>query len=254
MTTPWKAALDTVKLDNRAGSIELHSSMLSLGLRVELAMLPFGDISFTGNGPEDCPVMVGIEYKKVPDLIKCIGDGRFAGHQLPGLLNLYNYSYLIVEGQYRAGPGGILQQLVHGRWMDAGFGQRKYSYREVESYLTTMELKGGLYIRRTLDQQDTAWSIRALYDWWTKKDWGDHRAHLAFDIVTEVRTAMLVKPGVVRRIAKELPGVGWEKSQAIAAEFKTVIEMVEAEEKRWASIPGIGKVMAKRIRKELGHP
>ena len=41
--------------------------------------------------------------------------------------------------------------------------------------------------------------------------------------------------------------VGWEKSSAAASRFKTVLEMVAATEKEWREVPGVGKVLAKKI-------
>jgi excinuclease UvrABC nuclease subunit len=52
-------------------------------------------------------------------------------------------------------------------------------------------------------------------------------------------------------MAKELQGVGWEKSGNIAGQFQNPLAMVQASVVEWRSIPGIGDTLAKRIVKVL---
>ena len=244
-----------VTLDDRAGSRDLYLPLIKEGVPVQLGRMEYGDLSWTGRGAQGIPQLVGVEYKTVEDVIKCIGDGRFAGHQLPGLIQTYNYVWLMVAGRTRSGPNGVLQVAhISGRWYDAGFGNRQFRYSDYDHWLTTIELRGGLRVRRVGDSLEAAASINGLYRWWTGKEWEDHRGHLAFDESRDLELALLRKPPLVRRMAKELPGIGWGKSAQVAAAFGTAIEMVAATEQEWSDIPGIGKTMARRIRKEMGYP
>jgi ERCC4-type nuclease len=239
-----------ITVDDRAGSIDLAPPLRARGLPVQVSRLEYGDVRFVGNGPDGVPYLVGIEHKQLSDILKCITDGRFAGHQLPGLVESYNVIYLYIEGVYRNDQRtGILQ--VPGRngvWRSASVGTRQFTFRELDNYLNTIELKGGVHVVRTYNQAETADKISNVYKWWTAKEWEEHRAHLAFDEAAETcRRAALVRPNLVRRIASELPGIGWEKSIAVARAFATPIDLVAADVEEWEAIPGIGRTMAKRI-------
>lgn len=244
-----------ITLDDRTGSRDLYLPLIKEGVPVQLGRMEYGDLSWAGRGPEGIPQIVGVEYKTVEDVIKCIGDGRFAGHQLPGLLQTYNYVWLMVAGRVRSGQGGILQvSHISGRWFDAGFGGRQFRYSDYDHWLTTIELRGGVRVKRVGDGMEAAASLSAMYRWWTAKEWEDHRGHLGFDTTRDLESALLRKPSLLRRLAKELPGIGWTKSASVASQFSTTIDMVAASETEWANIPGIGKTMARKIRKELGWP
>jgi ERCC4-type nuclease len=249
-----------ITLDDRAGSRDLYSPLLSLGVKVQLGRLPFGDLSFVGNGPDGIPQQIGIEHKRVSDVLQCITDGRFTGHQLPGLVGQYNRVWLWLEGEYRAGRSGLLQRKLdsgrgEGRWVDCSMGRRSFHYHELESWLNTLEIKAGVHVRRTANQMESVTSIAALYRWWTGKDWEDHKSHLGFDLSGECDRALLLPPHFVRRVAKELSGVGWERSAAIVKHFGTdrgIVPLITAELEDWCRIDGIGKGTAVKIMRELG--
>ena len=64
-----------------------------------IVRMDYGDAMVTGNGP--CgQVDIGIERKRIGDLVNSITTGRLSGHQLPGLLAQYYKVYIIVEGMY----------------------------------------------------------------------------------------------------------------------------------------------------------
>ena len=58
-------------------------------------------------------------------------------------------------------------------------------------------------------------------------------------------------PNLVRRVAAQLEGIGWEKSAAVATRFATVLDMVVATEKEWQAVPGVGKTLAARAVQQL---
>jgi ERCC4-type nuclease len=104
-------------------------------------------------------------------------------------------------------------------------------------------------VLRTYNERETVQCIMALHTWWTSKEWGDHRSHLSLQ--TSPTEATLVKPSLVRRVAAELPGVGWTRSQAVCAKFKTVVDLVMACKKDWEEIEGIGKGLSQKIMEAL---
>ena len=227
-------------LDPRDGSRDYLEPLTSLGAQVICDQIDFGDVAFWGSGRA-----IGIELKKFDDMLQCITTGRFAGHQLPGLAETYDEAYLIVEGLWRPNPtDGVLEQFRGGQWHPAGRGVRRWMYRDFLAYLTTMEVKGGVRVQRTVNQNETARAILALYDWWQRFD--EHRSHIALNRAGR-DAAIFVRPTLARRVACELDGVGLEKSSDVVAAFPTVRSMVNATEKDWKKVKGIGKTLAKRI-------
>lgn len=236
-------------LDDRTGSGDLAPYLRSRGVPVISQRMEYGDAAFFGNGPDQIPVPIGIEVKQVSDVLQCITDGRFAGHQLPGLCATYEHTWLVIEGSYRRDEkSGILQTFYRGQWRDYSLGARKFMHRELVSWLLTMQIKGGIRIEYVFNRGGTADFIADLYKWWTNKDYAEHRSHLAAHVHTPDH-ALLTRPTLSRMVAKELPGIGWERSAAVAKAFPTVLELAVAEEDDWSDISGIGpKTAAKVVR------
>ena len=89
-----------ILVDTRAGSNELIEPLLKAGLPVEEATLEFGDLAFLGRGEGGKKLTIGIEHKKMGDLVQSMTGGRLAGHQLPGMLGMYDRCWLIAEGDW----------------------------------------------------------------------------------------------------------------------------------------------------------
>lgn len=240
-------------VDDRAGSNRYPALLRSLGLPVTLGRLEYGDFSWLGVGVDGAPITVGVEHKRLDDLLQSITSGRFAGHQLPGLVQMYDHPYLVIEGLWRPDPrSGILQTRAGKTWVDVGRGARRWMYRDIEHWLTTMEVRGGITVRRTATSEESAQLIQALYGWW-QKGLDNHRSHLVLSQAHSITrannrdAALLSKPTLVRRIANELEGIGWDRSAAVAAHFPTVLDMVLADLSEWTKIKGIGKTTATRV-------
>lgn len=216
---------------------------------VQEVELPYGDMSWTGNGPDGIPLLVGIERKTIPDLIGVIHDGRFAGHQLPGLSRSYNKVYLVVEGEHRSGTGGELLVRRGRDWAPPP--GKPIQHSAIQNWLTTAEMCAGLYLKETASLQDTARFLFQRYQWF-QKDWDEHRSHLAFDDSNELREIIQTDwPTLLRRVAKELPGIGWKKSKTVEAFFGDTYTMFQATVQDWMKIEGVGKTIAERIWKAI---
>lgn len=250
-----------ITIDPRDGSGDLVAYLSGVA---EEGRLEFGDASLTGEGPDGDPVGVGVEIKTVGDVLKCITDGRFSGHQLPGLVNSYQVVYLLIEGRWRRDfKSGMLQMNVASRrggpfWMNASVGQRRFMWRDFDSWLMTIELKGGIRIRTTRDRQETAQFLKDLHSWWCPEaggGWDKHQSHLAMHHVEYLRDqAMLIPPSPVRVVARDLPGIGDGKNgkaKGFEDNFDTVVEMVNAGEEEWAKVAGVGKKTASNIARFL---
>jgi ERCC4-type nuclease len=93
------------------------------GLPVDAStQLEAGDLFFVGRGDKGAATTIGIEHKKVADLIASLRTGRLQGVQLPGMraaeagaTPLYDYAYLMVEGEITWNEQGKLTRRVGAR-------------------------------------------------------------------------------------------------------------------------------------------
>ncbi len=234
-----------ILVDDRVGSADLIGYLRHWTVPCEMDRLEFGDACFVGNG-RNGPVSVGIEVKKVHDALQCMTDGRFAGHQLPGLVNTYDRVWVVLEGKFTVDFSTGLLLADGKRRRDAiAQGSRRFMYRDLSNWQSTMEIIAGLRFRRTTDRVETARFLADLHGWYAK-NWVDHHAHLALH-QENVDVAQFRKPSLARMVAAQLPGVGFKKSQAVVDNFHTVNGMMEASVEDWAAVDGIGKVLARRI-------
>lgn len=234
-----------ILVDDREGSKDMLERLRRVGIESELQRLEFGDCCWIGSGP-DGPCLVGVELKTVQDLLASMRTGRLCGHQLPGMTEDYTAIYLIVEGMVREEPeSGILQQYNRGGWRDVHVGQQRFLWSEMESYLTSIDTLVGVHVRRTATPRETISCVRTLYQWW-QKPWDHHSSHKVLYTPLPEKS-LLIKPSPVRRVAAQLPLIGYDRSGDVAKFFKTVFVMANADEGSWLQIPGIGKKIAKRV-------
>lgn len=244
--------LEPIYLDSRVGSRELFPELLPYQIPVELITLPFGDVCFVGRG-HDGPVPIGVERKTIRDLSQSLVTERLTGHQLPGLSDdqVYRFRWLLIEGVWRASDGGFIE-VPGGKKGEWKLLQPQLRADGLEGWLLTLELRGGVRVHRCRDLTATAAWLAVLYHWWTGKAWAEHRGHLALG--TQPDPTLFNRPGLARRVAAELPGIGYEKSQDVERQFPTVEAMVAGSEAQWRTIPGIGPVLAARAYRSLREP
>lgn len=231
-------------VDRRVGSSELFARLRERRVPCELTTLPFGDFAFATVGANGQAVAIGVERKRIRDFVQSVHTGRLAGHQLPGLTDLYTHRWLVIEGAYRVGRLSEQIEIRTGtQW------QPVFSSLGFDRALLTLELRGGLRVKRTVDEAETAHFLDALHGWWTMKDFAEHRSHLALHLPPD--RAVFVKPPLVQRVAAILDGIGFTKAHAVARHFRSVRDLVDASEEQWRQIPGIGTKLATRLHQSL---
>lgn len=241
----------TILIDSRVGSKDLIKPLGSIS---SLTTLEFADAMFIGAGPNAKPIFVGIEIKTVKDALSCVMSGRFAGHQLPGLVKEYDVIYLIIEGLWKSDREGLLEVRYGKGWRAVNLGHRYFMWRDFSLWLTSMESMGGLRLRFTRNRSDTVAVIKTLYKWWTAKDWEEHRSHL---VANKSGGVLGVKYSLRRRFATLFKGIDDKRSAVVAEHFKrdsaseSIEAMLDAGVKDWMSIDGIGEKTAESIRREL---
>lgn len=202
--------------------------------------------------------LVCVERKKTGDLCSCILDGRFLFQMQNCKEAGGDYLCLVLEGRYRRNPeDGLLEVPV---W---GFNPRTQKRAEVwepvkptmmfsrfSQYLLELQRDAGILAFHTENVRGTADVILALYqNFQTSPD-----QHQSLNQIFKPSTpsVQLVRPSLLRRVASELPGVGWQRSGVVSEHFASVKAMVDADWKEWASLEGIGKKTAQRVVKSLG--
>lgn len=250
-----------ILLDNRIGAKELYPLFQShTHTPTQLTRLEYADVAFMGVGEGGVPIQIGIERKRFGDLLSSISSGRLSSHQLPGLVASYGIVYLVVEGIWRVNADtGMIEKWrgkgksrgkSGGGWQAWEFGNERWTGNRVYGYLNTLELKAGVHIYHTATPMETVQWANRLYKWWNK-GWDKHTSHIGTGCgkLTSSCGGMvqLSKPTLMRRIAKELPGIGTKLSGEVGKHFGSVFEMMLASEEDWMKIPGIGKVMAKNV-------
>ena len=232
-------------VDYRAGSKELIAPLRKLGLEVEKTTLDFADVAFEGRGEKGEKVFVGIEFKRIEELVTALRTQRLQGHQLIGMRDMYKFSYLLYEGELLYDKAGALQQRKKGRfgksWLTPMPGQM--TVNELLKRINVLHLCGGLTLIHTQDREHTLQAILALYRTWTDKNLDDHKSHLAF---YEAPPLGFIKPSPAARLAHTIDGIGWDKAKKAATVFKTPAAMCLATVKDWKRVEGIGDGLARK--------
>lgn len=240
-----------ILVDDQSGSRDLFPFIKAINPSTLLTRIdpPFGDVAWVGEGPDGGTTRCGVEYKQLNDVLDCMIDGRFAGHQLIGMINSYDRIYLLVEmgGTRWDRRTGFLQRWKptgngKGVWVDVMRAGRNFTYRDLEHWYSTFEEFAQLRVVRTGDQSESARWVTSKYSWWTSKGYDEHKSMCQFH-VPPPPVAAFAKPGVVRRVAKELHDLGWERSGPVAAHFGTIYRMANAPAEEWAAIEvGVNKL------------
>ncbi len=236
-----------ILVDDRTGSAELAPLLTTPS---HITRLEYADFSFIGNGPHG-PVSVGVERKTIMDLISSIASGRLSGHQMIGLIDNYDWVYLLVEGQWRvdARTGDLFRKiLITNRWVKVRLGKRTFKGFAIYNFLNTVRVMCDILIVRVNTPKETAQWLDGVYKWWGKP-WEAHKSHSQFQV--RQKHVGLVKPSLVARVAKEFSGVGWDKAKVIAEEIMSVGMLAEATVEDLMNVGGIGKVLANSIYKEV---
>jgi len=242
-----------IQIDNRIGSKELHLLFKPYRIPSELTRLEFGDLSWIGNGPDDHPVFIGIERKRLKDFLSSMESGRLSGHQLIGMQNAYHYSYIAIEGIWRGGKDGVIEIPIRGRkWVPLELGSRKFTVSMVDNFTNSISIMLGIPCIFTSKIERTVQWCANCYRWWTGKKWEQHKSVSAKKSNRLPIGLSGKKPPLVARVVMELNGIGADKAMKIAKEFDTIQQLLNSDVNQLIKINGIGKSTAERILMELG--
>ncbi len=225
---------------------------------------PSADFVFSGCGPDglDHMITIGIERKTMSDLIGSMHSGRLTAKQVPKMLEWFDYSYLLVEGTYKCGPLGELHEWMHGGWQSVRGATNGASFDKITHFLMTISLftHGRVMILQSPNMDQTAALVGSVYEWF-QTPWEEHGSFQRFhsappdrpfvNTPTEKDGPEAWKHWNCRLWAKEVKGIGWDKSLLVADHFKTTRKAVTASTKDWLEIKGIGPKLAKAVDEAL---
>ena len=243
-----------ILIDPRAGSGQemrggdLLPYLQRLKIKAEKEMLPFGDACWEGNGPKG-RIAVGVERKRLSDILNCIDDSRYAAHQKVGMKQIYQVSILIIEGVWKpdTATGYLMECISSLTWRPLRYRSQFTRYSKLFRYLLSIQLSGTCVII-TRDIEHTAFNIAEMYHYFQKK-WEDHTSLL--EVQKIAIPDMNNHPSLVRRWASNLDGIGVKMSQDAEQIFKTPIALAEADESAWLRIPHVGVATAQQIVRQI---
>jgi ERCC4-type nuclease len=234
-----------ISLDSRIGSREMLPHFPK-GV-ASLTHLEFADASFLGVKGKSV-ASIGVERKALSDFLSSMQTGRLAGVQLNGLRASYDVVYLVLEGIWKSDQSGRILVPRGGSWLPFHLGRRQFTTRELDGFVNSLCVEAGVLIRETHTLHHTAMLIYNLYRWWQKESHHSllamHKHRFPDDGADGV---ILQPPSLVRRVASELPGIGWKRSLDAAKHFGSVKDMINADMDEWTKIPGVGKLTAKKV-------
>lgn len=236
---------------------------------ITVAELSSADYSFLGYGPpDDQSILIGVERKKIRDLVNSMRDRRLSGFQAPNMAETYDRCYLIVEGIWGVDRTGALEELSGREWRPvAGSKRQPVLWREVDSFLSSLEEFFGLRVFYSRNKfQTVAWLV-SRYKYW-QKPYSKHRTHkqvyapapsgsssgkkLRFVSLEKQIRGELGEAGVLAwKWAAQIDGID-SKAEAVAREFKNGHNMAVATESDWRKIKGIGKEISREAVRVIG--
>lgn len=239
-------------IDAATGSSELADPLRRAGLPVDVTHLDYGDCAFSGRGEHGAPLWIGIELKKIGELVDSLQSKRFQGHQLLGLCREFDRRYLLVEGDYHHDTKG---RAVVFR----GIGKPKplpgvSSAVALELEILNIQTRGGVWIRHTTSRRDTLRVVESIYRYWTDKALDDHKSHLAV-YAPDFDQGLLVPISDFRKVvAMVLPGCGLQVSKAVAERCMvngraSLRKMLSLTIQDWAAIESVSKGKAGEVKK-----
>lgn len=238
-----------IYIDQRKGSVELIPHLQRLNATVEASSLEFGDACFEGRGPNGT-LTIGVERKTLHDMLNCIEDARYAGHQRPGMKQLYDISILMIEGHWRPhDPDLFLMEGFNGgvTWGYSKPRGQKAMYAKLYRYLISVQLSG-VFVTYSRDLSHTAINILEWFHYFQKK-WDDHTSMRETHKIAI--PSLFQKPPLVKKWANDVEGIGVKLGDLAAKHFKTGFALANSDELDWLKIPGIGVPTARDIYRQI---
>lgn len=216
-----------ILVDYREGSKELLEPLRKRGLNAVIDDLPT-DLVFIGRGVKGAPLSVGIEHKKVQDLMQSLRTNRLNEQADKMVENDFDVKLLFIQGPQRFDQKGrMLRRVGRKEWRPIpGIG-----HGEIIKRLYSLQFCRGLVWQWFESETTCVKAIELLYRSLTDKDLDKHDSFL------QPYQAMSIVPMSKRRKTFcTFPGVQRKVSQAVQDHFGTIRRAVAAGPKEWAAL------------------
>lgn len=203
-------------IDYREKNSLIVKELINQDFKLDLRQLEVGDYILSSR--------VGVEYKRVPDFVDSIVDGRLL-EQIKYLKRSFDRPLIVIEG---------IEDIYSMRRIDA---------KAIQGMLATITVSYGIPVIYTKNSKETA-SIFATI---TKREQAndsnkEFSKHSGKPLILKEQQEYLVSA---------LPGIGPTLSKPLLKEFKSVFAVLNATEKDLQKVDLIGKKKAEEIRKVL---
>jgi ERCC4-type nuclease len=213
-----------ILVDSAIGSKDLIPDLEKAGLDPRLAHID-GDLAWVGRGEQGRELSVGVEFKRLPELVDSLRSGRLCGEQLPKMRKSYEFSWLLIEGELSTSKSGLITndrgRPLHGKMTIWEFYER----------IWILYLKGGMFPWATKDRRQSIQAIRALYRLWTSKDFDKHQSHLHIYQPPPPPGATQFQATIAT-----LPAVGWATARRAEASFRNLRSAFAATATEWQQV------------------
>lgn len=228
------------------------------GLAV-LAPIPHGDFCFFGKdvGKKDGAdnnIRICGERKRTGDLINCVTySGRYLQQWRKAKEAGFERQFLVVEDDPPTRPSedGLLEVRKGTEWTPY---EPRIMYRRIAMYLHELANYLQVQIIKSRGAWETVCQVVALYQMYQTPP-EEHDSLKQFYVQPQPALQLYGEPSLLRRMAKELPGIGWIRSEAVEKAMGTVERMATATLEQWEAVPGVGEKIARDayegIRKEV---
>jgi ERCC4-related helicase len=201
----------TILTDYREKGSAVMKTLMNMGASLELKSLPIGDYHLTEE--------VVIEYKKVKDFVDSIIDGRLLSQAKE--LKQYYKPIIIIEGD------------------EDIYTQRKIHPNAIKGMIYTLTSILKIPVIFTKNPKETAAYIIFIANKEQNPDMQDYQMHTAKPITDKEQQEYIIS---------SLPGIGGRLAPDLLKHFKTVKNIINAEETDLRKVDLIGEVKAKRIK------
>lgn len=217
-----------------------------LGGLAIVTSIPYGDVNFLGKWEDNKDIWVCGERKHLGDLIQCINDGRHI-HQIQMAREAgFEHYFFILEADYRNNrTTGIIQERKGKDYKDH---ESAMGYKRLKSYLHELQWYADVRVYHTKSPIQTAEIIKEIYFLFQESPEQHNSLKKIYHTPLPSTSVLLNKrPSLRRRVAAELPDVGYELSGRLESRFGSTRELINASEEELVEVEGIGEKTARKI-------
>ena len=225
-----------LRIDDRIGSVELADPLRKRGLPVVVERMEAADLAWESERDGE-RVVVGVERKRIDDVLTCIRTRRWSDHQLPAMREACDVIVLLIEGIWQAGEDGELKVWRRGGWGHPAVGQRPASM--LRSFALTQMFKAGVHVVFSATTTSTLDWLQETYWWWSAD--GGYARHHSDGGGVYLPQPTIGKLNDVGRMACVIDGLGPTWAVWVQEAFKSPADAMQAGIKRWASIEAVSK-------------